>query len=449
MFNRILIANRGEIAVRIIRACHELGIDTVAVYSEADKDALHVRLADFAVCVGPASPIKSYLNINNILSAAIVKEVDAIHPGFGFLSENHDFAKMCEDIGIKFIGPSSESILQLGQKLMAKTIMQENGLPSIPGSSEAFMDANKAYKSALNIGFPVMIKAVSGGGGRGIRLIHKKEDFIKTFQEASHEAKISFKDPFIYIEKFLENPKHIEFQILADEHGNCIHLGERDCSSQRRKQKVIEETPSPVITQQQRNEIGRKITKALSNIGYQNAGTVEFLYENGNFYFMEMNTRIQVEHPISEITTGIDIVKEQIRIAAGEELISKQSDVKMDWHAIECRINAEDTDKNFMPSMGKIENVIFPGGPGIRVDTAVYAGYTITPYYDSMIAKIIAYDKTREQAIARIIRALNELEIDGVKTNKDFLLKILFNDNFLEGNYSINLIDRMIQSKNP
>lgn len=444
MFHRILIANRGEIAVRIIRACHEMGIETIAIYSEEDRDSLHVRLADHSVCVGPAPSIKSYLNVNNILSAAVVKEADAIHPGFGFLSENHEFAKMCEDLGLKFIGPSADSIRQLGQKLMAKTIMKQNGLPSIPGTDEAFIDAKKAYDAAQEIGFPVVIKAVSGGGGRGIRLIHNPGNFIKTFQEASHEAKISFKDPFIYIEKFLENPKHIEFQMLGDEQGNCIHLGERDCSCQRRKQKVIEETPSPVISNNQREDIGKKITAALQNIGYYNAGTVEFLYENGNFYFMEMNTRIQVEHPITEITTGIDIVKEQIRIAAGEELLYKQSDIKMDWYAIECRINAENPDKNFMPSMGKIETVIFPGGPGVRVDSFVFPGYVITPYYDSMIAKLIAYDNTREKAIARTIRALDELEIEGININKEFLMKILLHDEFLAGSYSINFIENKL-----
>lgn len=444
MFNRILIANRGEIAVRIIRACHELGIETVAVYSKADKDSLHVKLSDHSICIGPPPSIKSYLNINNIISAALLKEVDAIHPGFGFLSENPEFARICEDSGIKFIGPNSDSISKLGQKALAKKIMKQNGVPVIPGPEETFDDAHKALKAALDIGFPVIIKAVAGGGGRGIRVIEKKDDFIPVFQEASHEANIAFKDPSMYIEKFFKDPKHIEFQILADEHRNCIHLGERDCSTQRRKQKIIEETPSAVLTSKKRDDIGKKLTKALINIGYHNAGTVEFLYEDGNLYFMEMNTRIQVEHPVTEIATNIDIIKEQIRVAAGEKLRYKQSDIKFYTHAMECRLNAEDPSRNFMPFAGKIENVIFPGGPGIRIDSHIYPGYTISPFYDSMIAKIIAFDNSREETIAKMIRALNELKVEGIKTNKDFLLKILFSDEFLKGKYSINFVERDI-----
>lgn len=444
MFNRILIANRGEIAVRIIRACHELGIETVAVYSEVDKESLHVKLSDHSVCIGPAQSIKSYLNINNILSAALLKNVDAIHPGFGFLSENPEFARICEDSGIKFIGPNSDSISKLGQKALAKKIMKQNDVPVIPGPEETFTDAHKALKAALEIGFPVIIKAVAGGGGRGIRVIEKKEDFIQVFQEASHEAHIAFKDPNMYIEKFFKNPKHIEFQILADEHKNCIHLGERDCSTQRRKQKIIEETPSTVLTTKKRDEIGRKITKALVNIGYHNAGTVEFLYEDGNLFFMEMNTRIQVEHPVTEVATHIDLIKEQIRVAAGEKLRYKQQDIKFYSNAMECRLNAEDPSKNFMPFAGKVNNLIFPGGPGIRIDSHIYAGYTISPYYDSMIAKIIAFDNSREETIAKMIRALKELQINGIKTNKEFLLKILFQEQFLKGNYSINFIEKTL-----
>jgi acetyl-CoA carboxylase biotin carboxylase subunit len=441
MFSKILIANRGEIAVRIIRACKEMGIDTVAVYSVADKDALHVKMADEAVCIGPAKAQDSYLNINNILSAAVQKEVEAIHPGYGFLAENSEFAQMCEETGAKFIGPSADAISKLGKKSLAKKLMHKEGVPVIPGPDEGFTDSQLALKEARKIGFPVVLKAVSGGGGRGIRFVENERAFVSTFEEASHEADISFNDPQLYLEKFLENPKHIEIQIVADEHGHCIHLGERDCSSQRRKQKIIEETPSPVITEDRRKSIGSKVTRALKNLGYTNAGTVEFLYEDGKFYFMEMNTRIQVEHPITEITTSTDLIKEQIRVAAGETLSKKQSEIKWNYHAIECRINAEDPEKNFMPFAGKINNILFPTGPGIRIDSGVYPGGFISPHYDSMIAKVIAYDNNREYAIARMIRALKEFEVEGIKTNKDFLLEILFADKFLKGDYSINFIE--------
>jgi len=442
MFNKILIANRGEIAVRIIRACKEMGIDSIAIYSVPDKHSLHVKMADEAVCIGPAQSQKSYLNINNILSAAIQKDADAIHPGYGFLAENSEFANMCEEIGLTFIGPSADAISKLGKKSLAKKLMHKNGVPTIPGPEETFTDAKKGLKEAKKIGFPVVLKAVSGGGGRGIRVVEDENLFIPVFEEASHEANISFNDPHIYIEKFFKNPKHIEFQIIADTHGNCVHLGERDCSAQRRKQKVLEETPSPVITDEQRKTIGNKAAKALKNIKYTNAGTVEFLFENGNFFFMEMNTRIQVEHPITEITTSIDLVKEQIRVAGGEPLSIKQKDVKWNQHAIECRINAEDPDKNFMPFAGKIENIIFPSGPGIRIDSGIYPEAEISPYYDSMVAKVIAYDTNREYAIARMIRALNEFEVKGIRTNKKFLIDILFSEGFLEGNYSINFIEK-------
>lgn len=444
MFDRILIANRGEIALRIIRACHEMGIETVAIYSEADADAMHVKQADHKVCIGPPPSAQSYLNANGILAAATVKDVDAIHPGFGFLSEQHDFARMCQDIGITFIGPPPNAISELGQKASAKRIMKAHDIPIIPGPEECFMDAEEAYKAAVSIGFPVMVKAVSGGGGRGIRVIFEENEFIKAFQIASHEADMAFKDPRIYIEKYFDNPKHIEFQMIADEHGNCIHLGERDCSCQRRKQKVIEETPSPVVSVAQRDELGKKLAKCLVKIGYTNAGTVEFLYEHGQFYFMEMNTRIQVEHPVTECSTGIDIVKEQIKVAAGEPLSIKQSDVHLTKHAIECRINAEDTARNFMPFAGTIDQVIFPGGPGIRIDSHIYPGYTITPHYDSMAAKIIATDESRKLAIGRMIRALNEFTITGIKTNRDFLLKILFSDEFIQGGYTINFIENQL-----
>ena len=447
MFNKVLIANRGEIAIRVIRACKEMGIDTVAVFSEADRESLHVKMADDAVCIGPPNAGQSYLNMSNILSAAVQRNVDAIHPGFGFLSENSEFAHMCEEVGIKFIGPSSEAIAKLGNKSLAKQLMAKNGVPVIPGPDQGFTDADKALEQVRSIGFPLLIKAVAGGGGRGIRLIEDEKAFVSTFQEASHEADIAFNDPHMYVEKFFENPKHIEIQVIADEHGNCIHLGERDCSSQRRKQKVIEETPSPAIDAEKRKQIGNKVTQALKQLKYTNAGTVEFLYENGRFYFMEMNTRIQVEHPITEVTTSTDIIKEQLRIAAGEKLRWKQNQIRWNNHAIECRINAEDPDKNFMPYAGKIHNVVFPSGPGIRIDSGVYPGAEISPYYDSMVAKVIAYDNTRKEAIARMIRALEEFTINGIKTNKDFLIRVLSSDTFLRGDYSINFIEKELLQK--
>ncbi|MFW6101891.1 MAG: acetyl-CoA carboxylase biotin carboxylase subunit [Bacteroidota bacterium] len=442
MFNKILIANRGEIAVRIIRASKELGVDTVAVYSEPDADSLHVMMADEAVCIGPAKVGQSYLNISNILSAAVQKGADAIHPGFGFLSENSEFAHMCEEIGIKFIGPSSDAISRLGNKSLAKQLMSKHGVPVIPGPDEGFTDAEYALEQVKHIGFPLLIKAVAGGGGRGIRLVEDEKFFVSSFQEASYEADLAFNDPNIYVEKYFENPKHIEIQVIADEYGNCIHLGERDCSSQRRKQKVIEETPSPAIDQDKRKNIGSKVTQALKQLDYTNAGTVEFLYENGKFYFMEMNTRIQVEQPITEITTSTDLIKEQIRVASGEKLRWKQSQIRWYNHAIECRINAEDPKKNFMPSPGTINNIVFPSGPGIRIDSGIYPGAKISPHYDSMVAKIIAYDNTRKEAIARMIRALEEFYVNGIQTNKDFLIKILSSESFLDGSYSINFIEK-------
>lgn len=447
MFNKVLIANRGEIAVRVIRACKEMGIDTVAIYSEADKDAMHVKMAEEAVCIGPPNAGQSYLNMSNILSAAVQRDVDAIHPGFGFLSENSEFAHMCEEVGIKFIGPSSDSIARLGNKSLAKQLMAKHGVPVIPGPDEGFTDPDMALKEGRNIGFPLLIKAVAGGGGRGIRLIENERAFVPSFQEASHEAKMAFGDPHLYLEKYFENPKHIEIQVIADEHGNCIHLGERDCSSQRRKQKVVEETPSPAIDADKRKSIGNRVTQALKQLNYTNAGTVEFLYENGNFYFMEMNTRIQVEHPITEVTTSTDIIKEQIRVAAGEKLSWKQNQIQWKNHAIECRINAEDPEQNFMPFAGKVQNVVFPAGPGIRVDSGIFPGAEIPPYYDSMVAKVIAYDNTRKQAIARMIRALEEFSISGIKTNKEFLIRILSSDSFLKGDYSINFIENELLQK--
>lgn len=447
MLQRILIANRGEIAVRIIRACQEMGIETVAVYSEADKESLHVQLADHRVCIGPAPATKSYLNMNQILSAALQTKADGIHPGFGFLSENAEFARICEEIGIKFIGPNSEAIRNLGHKSTAKLLMKKYGVPVIPGPEGTFNDPEKALAAARDVGFPVIVKAASGGGGRGIRVIQKPEDFQATFLEASQEAKNAFGDPDMYIEKFFENPKHIEFQIIADEHGSCVSLGERDCSSQRRKQKIIEESPSPVIQPKQRQRIGEILTNALVKIGYWNAGTVEFLYENGEFFFMEVNTRIQVEHPVTEMVTSIDLIQEQIRVASGLPLSFEQSDVVNRGWAIEARINAEDPTKNFMPSAGKIESLRFPGGNGVRIDSAMFSGAKIPPFYDSMIAKIIVWEHTREKAIAKLIRAIHELHIEGVKTNKEFVLKILSSDEFIAGQYSINFVETRLLAR--
>ena len=447
MFHRILIANRGEIAVRIIRACQELGVETVAVHSEADRDALHVQLADYKVCIGPAPATKSYLDMNQVLSAALQTKAEAIHPGFGFLSENAEFARICEEIGIKFIGPNAEAIRNLGHKSTAKLLMKQNGVPVIPGPEGTFRDAAVALVAAREVGFPVIVKAASGGGGRGIRVIHKPEDFEATFHEASQEAKNAFGDPELYIEKFFENPKHIEFQIFADEHGHCVSLGERDCSSQRRKQKIVEESPSPAISAKQRQRMGEILCKALVKIGYWNAGTVEFLYENEEFHFMEVNTRIQVEHPVTEMVTGLDLIREQLLVASGEPLSFTQEDVRHQGWAIEARINAEDPSRNFMPSAGKIEQLHFPGGNGIRVDSAMYPGAVIPPYYDSMIAKIIAHDHTRERAIARLMRAVHELKVEGVHTNADFVLKILTSKDFLAGTYSINFVESKLLAK--
>ncbi len=389
--NKILIANRGEIAVRIIRACKEMNIKTVAVYSEADKDALHTKLADEAVCIGPANSKESYLNIKNIIEAANITRADSIHPGFGFLSENSQFAKICEESNIKFIGPDSKTIDLLGNKSNAKKIMQKAGIPVIEGSDGSINGLKEGMAIAEKIGFPIMLKAAAGGGGKGIRVVYNKRDFESNYNIVKQEAKNSFNDDEIYIEKFIENPRHVEIQILADEYGNIIHLGERDCTIQRNHQKVIEETPSTILDEKLRNKMGEVACKVAKIANYKSCGTVEFLVDNNkNFYFMEMNTRIQVEHPITEMRTGLDIVKRQIKIAGGEKLEIKQKDVKFNGHCIECRINAENPDKKFMPSPGKITGLLLPGGNGIRIDTAIYEGYTIPPTYDSMIIKIIA-----------------------------------------------------------
>lgn len=444
MFEKILIANRGEIAVRVIRACKELGVATVAVYSEADRDSLHVKLADEAVCIGPASPTKSYLNKNAILTAAIQHKAEGIHPGFGFLAENVEFAEICERVGVKFIGPHYKTISELGQKANAKAIMKKHGIPVVDGPASTYVDPQLALAAANEVGFPVIIKASSGGGGRGIRVIDSPDQFVEQFVQASQEAKNAFGNPEMYIEKFLRNPKHIEFQIFADEHGNVIHLNERDCSAQRRKQKLIEETPSPVISDEQREAMGSKLAKAMKEIGYWNAGTIEFLYENGRFYFMEVNTRIQVEHPVTEAITGVDLVKAQLLIASGHPLRQTQEDVVSSGHSIECRINAEDPDNNFMPCAGQITALHFPGGNGVRIDSAMYSGAVISPFYDSMIAKVIVWDKKRESAIAKMLRCLEEINIEGVKTNIEFQKKILQSEPFLRGDYSINFVEQTL-----
>ncbi len=443
--NKILIANRGEIAVRIIRACKEMNIKTVAVYSEVDKDAMHTHLADEAVCIGPAPSNKSYLNYQNIIEAANITGSDSIHPGFGFLSENSQFAKICEESNIKFIGPSYKVIDLMGNKSNAKELMKKAGVPVIPGSDGSVKGLKDAKKIADNIGYPVMIKAAAGGGGKGIRVVNSEDEFESNYNIVKQEAKISFNDDEIYIEKFIKNPRHVEIQILADEHGNVIHLGERDCSIQRRNQKVIEETPSTAIDDKMRSKMGEAAIKAAKIAGYTSCGTIEFLVDSDkNFYFMEMNTRIQVEHPITEMRTGIDIVKQQIKIAAGEPLKIKQKDVEFKGHSIECRINAENPDKKFMPCPGTITGLMLPGGKGIRVDSAIYEGYTIPPNYDSMIAKIIAYGDTRNEAISKMKRALEEIVVEGVDTNIDFLFKIIKNQNFIRGNFDTSFIEKEI-----
>lgn len=443
--NKILIANRGEIAVRIIRACKEMNLKTVAVYSEMDKDAMHTRLADEAVCIGPANPGKSYLNMKNIIEAANITGADSIHPGFGFLSENSQFAKICEESNIKFIGPSYQVIEMMGNKSNAKEMMKEAGVPVVPGSEGSVKGLKDAIKIAEKIGYPVMLKAAAGGGGKGIRIVNSAEELESNYNIVKQEAKISFNDDEIYIEKFVKNPRHVEIQILADEHGNVIHLGERDCSIQRRNQKVIEETPSTAIDEKLRNRMGEAAIKAAKAAGYTSCGTIEFLVDSDkNFYFMEMNTRIQVEHPITEERTGIDIVKAQIKIAAGEPLRIKQKDVEFKGYSIECRINAENPSKNFMPCPGTITGLNLPGGNGIRIDTSIYEGYTIPPSYDSMIAKIITHGDTRNEAISKMKRALEETVIEGVDTNLDFLFKIIKNPNFIRGNFDTSFIEKEI-----
>lgn len=449
MLKKILIANRGEIAVRIIRACRELGIRTVAVYSEIDKNSLHKELADEAVCIGPAPSNKSYLNVKAIIEAACLTGCDGIHPGYGFLSENSSFAKMCDEIGIKFIGPTHKMIELMGNKSKAKETMKNAGVPVVPGSDGLVDNVLEAIKVALRIGYPVILKASSGGGGKGIRIAYNEKELVKFYDLVRQEAKISFNDDSIYIEKFIENPRHIEVQVMADEHGNVIHLGERDCTVQRNNQKMLEETPSGVITDKLRQKMGKITVNALKEIGYSNVGTIEYLLDkNKDFYFMEMNTRVQVEHPITETITGVDIIKEQLRIASGEKLQYKQDDIKFTGHSLEARINAENPYKNFMPCPGEIKELHIPGGNGVRIDTAIYPGYKIPPTYDSMIAKIIVHGKDRNESIAKMKSALGEFVIDGISTNIDFLYKILEDEDFINNNYDTSFIAKKFANNN-
>ena len=443
MIEKLLIANRGEIAVRIIRAARELGIQTVAIYSEADKDSLHTMLADEAICIGPAKSTDSYLNMNRVLSAAIVTEAQAIHPGFGFLSENSKFATLCEEMNIKFIGPSGEIMDKMGDKINARAEMIRANVPVIPGSDGEVFTAEEALEVANRLGYPVMLKASAGGGGKGIRKVNTKEELAPAFESASQEAKVSFGNGAMYIEKVISPARHIEVQILGDSYGNIVHLGERDCSLQRNNQKVLEESPSVAIGKTLRDEIGSAAVRAAKAVNYENAGTIEFLLDekSGQFYFMEMNTRVQVEHPVTEFVSGVDIVKEQIRIAAGEKLSVSQDDIEIKGHAIECRINAENPKFNFAPSPGKISNLYLPsGGVGLRVDSAVYPGYTIPPYYDSMIAKIIVHGENRFEALMKMQRALYEFEIDGVVTNADFQLDLISDRSVIAGDYDTSFL---------
>lgn len=443
MKNKILIANRGEIAVRVIRAAKELGYGTVAVYSTADEHSLHVKLADEAVCIGGNSSKESYLNMNNILSAAISTGCNAIHPGYGFLAENSQFVQMVEDCNIAFIGPTSKSIAMIGDKASARTIAKSNGVPIVEGSDGVVEDQDEGLKIAKHIGYPVMLKASSGGGGRGISIVRSDDEFINAFERTSMEAETSFGDKSLYIEKFIESPRHIEIQIIADTFGNYVHLFERDCSLQRRNQKMVEETPSPILNDIVRRKIGMAAIKLAKAINYVNAGTLEFIVDpKGNFYFIEMNTRIQVEHPITEAVTGIDLVKEQIKIAYGKPLSFKQRDVKMNGHAIECRINAEDAMHGFVPSPGKINNILFPGGIGVRIDTHIYPGYEVPPYYDSLLAKLIVHAPTRKEAVKKMRVALEQFVIEGIMTNIEYQYLIMHNTDFIKGQYDTGFIAR-------
>ena len=448
MFSKILIANRGEIAIRIIRACKDLGLKTVAVYSEADKNSLHVEFADEAICIGKPSSTDSYLNISRLISAAEVTDCDAIHPGYGFLAENPDFAEVCESCGIKFIGPSAENIRLMGDKVQAKKCMRKANIPLIPGSEGGIKNKEEALELAKKMGYPLILKAKAGGGGKGMRICHSDVRLVGALMTAQSEAEAAFGDSEIYMEKFLENPRHIEVQIVADNYGNAIYLGERDCSIQRRHQKVIEETPSPAVDSRLRKKLGELCIRGVKAINYQNVGTIEFLLDDqGNFYFMEMNTRIQVEHPVTEMVTGIDLIKEQIRLASGKKLGLKQDNIKQTGSAIEARINAEDPDNDFMPSPGKINFYCPPGGIGIRLDSHIYPGYEISPYYDSMIGKLIAYGSNRMEAIKRMQRALDEYMIEPIKTTIPFHKNVFSNPAFLRGHISTDFVEELFKEK--
>ena len=447
MFSNILIANRGEIALRIVRACKELGIKTVAVYSEVDRNSLHVRLADEAVCIGKAMPASSYLNIPSIISAAEITDVEAVHPGYGFLAEDAHFAEICESCQIKFIGPSPENMRLMGDKMAAKDTMKKAGIPVIPGSDEVLKTKEDALKEAKRIGYPVIIKASAGGGGKGMRVCHNDVRLVSAFLTARSEAEAAFGTPDVYMEKYIEAPRHIEFQILADEKGNIIHLGERDCTIQRRHQKLIEESPSAYLTEKMRKEMGESAVRGAKAVDYKGVGTIEFLLDGDNFYFMEMNTRIQVEHPVTEMVTGIDLLKEQIKVAAGQEIPFKQEDIEFNGCAMECRVNAEDPEHDFRPSPGKISALSIPGGPGVRVDTHVYAGYEIPPFYDSMIAKIIAYGSDRGETIKTMQRALDEFLVEPIKTTVDFHKKVLIDSDFQKGDFSTHFVEKFFPGK--
>lgn len=448
MFSKILIANRGEIALRIIRACRELGIRTVAVFSEADRNSLHVRFADEAICIGQAASSSSYLNIPAIISAAEITDVEAIHPGYGFLAENPHFAEICESCKITFIGPTPENIRLMGDKMTARSTMHKAGLPIVPGSQSTIKNKEEALKTAKQIGYPVIIKAAAGGGGKGMRICHNDLTLVSSLMTAQAEAEANFGNPNVYIEKYIEKPRHIEIQVLADKYGHFLHLGERDCSIQRRHQKLLEESPSPAVDAKLRKRLGEMAIRGIKSVNYVSAGTIEFLLDkNNNFYFMEMNTRIQVEHPVTEMVTGLDLIKEQIRIAAGEKIKLQQDDIPIKGHAIECRINAEDHTNNFMPSPGKIEQLILPGGPNVRVDTHIYAGYEISPYYDSLVAKLITWGKNRQEAIKTMQRALNEFHIAPIKTTIPFHLGLMENTLFLKGDFSTHFIQDMTKEE--
>jgi len=445
MFSKILIANRGEIALRIVRACRELGIRSVAVYSEPDKNSMHVRFADEAICIGQAASSKSYLNIPAIISAAEITDVEAIHPGYGFLAENAHFAEICESCHIKFIGPTAENIKMMGDKMSARTTVQKFGLPVVPGSQGTVKTKEEALKTAQKIGYPVIIKAAAGGGGKGMRICHNDITLASSFMTARSEAEANFGNPNVYIEKYIDKPRHVEIQLLADQYGHVIYLGERDCSIQRRHQKLLEESPSNIVDSKLRKKLGELAVKAAKAVNYVNAGTMEFLMDSHkNFYFMEMNTRIQVEHPVTEAVTGIDLIKEQIRIASGERLDLKQEDVKVNGAAIECRINAEDYENNFMPCPGKIELLNLPGGRGVRADTHIYQGYDIVPHYDSLVAKLIVHGKDRKEAISIMRRALNEFNIGPIKTTIPFHIRVLDNPLFVKGDISTHFVQEMM-----